>query len=102
VGTFSNPLFRSSQLLSSCFAAWLKYRPSVERAAFVAETMAQPADPENPEINSNVSRKYSYPAMKRATGQEKENWVVLTSTGITLSNVFGLVAVFRRDDLRER
>ena len=30
----------------------MKYRPSVDRAALVEETMAVPADPENPEMNS--------------------------------------------------
>jgi hypothetical protein len=39
-------------LLSSCLEAWLKYRPSVDRAALVIDTMAVPADPENPEMNS--------------------------------------------------
>jgi hypothetical protein len=34
--------------------AWLKYRPSVEIAAFVNETTAVPAEPENPEMNSAV------------------------------------------------
>jgi hypothetical protein len=52
VGTFSTPLFSSSQLLSSCLEAWLKYRPSVDRAALVIDTMAVPADPEKPEMNS--------------------------------------------------
>lgn len=52
VGTPSTPRFRSCQLLSNCFAAWLKYRPSVERAALLREMIAVPADPENPEMNS--------------------------------------------------
>lgn len=52
VGTPSIPRFRSSQLLSSCFAAWLKYRPSVDRAALLEEMIAVPAEPENPEMNS--------------------------------------------------
>ena len=46
------PLFKSNQLLSNCFEAWLKYRPSVDKAALVIDTIAQPAEPEKPEINS--------------------------------------------------
>lgn len=30
----------------------MKYRPSVDKAALVMDTMAVPADPEKPEINS--------------------------------------------------
>lgn len=46
------PRLRSSQLLSSCFEAWLKYRPSVDRAALLKEIIAVPAEPEKPEMNS--------------------------------------------------
>lgn len=48
------PRFRRCQLLSSCFAAWLKYRPSVERAALLMEMIAVPAEPEKPEMNSAI------------------------------------------------
>lgn len=59
VGTFSIPRFRSTQLLSSCFSAWLKYRPSVDKAAFAEETTAVPAEPVNPEIYSiSLRRKH--------------------------------------------
>lgn len=46
------PRFSNVQLLSNCFAAWLKYRPSVESAALVMETIAQPAEPVNPEMKA--------------------------------------------------
>ena len=52
VGTPSTPPFKSCQLVSNCFAAWLKYRPSVDSAALLREMIAVPAEPENPEMNS--------------------------------------------------
>jgi hypothetical protein len=52
VGTSSMPCFRRCQLLSSCLDAWLKYRPSVARAAFSKVMTAVPAEPENPEMYS--------------------------------------------------
>jgi hypothetical protein len=52
VGTSSIPCFRSVQLLSSCFEAWLKYLPSVAREAFSGVTTAVPAEPEKPQIYS--------------------------------------------------
>jgi hypothetical protein len=55
VGTPSIPRLSSSQLLSNCFAAWLKYRPSVDRAALVREMIAVPAEPEKPEMNSAMT-----------------------------------------------
>ena len=48
VGTSSPPCFSKSQLSSSCFSAWLKYRPSVAKAAFSDVITAVPAEPENP------------------------------------------------------
>lgn len=46
------PCFRRCQLLSSCLDAWLKYRPSVAKAAFSKVMTAVPAEPENPEMYS--------------------------------------------------
>lgn len=45
--------------MSNCCSAWLKYLPSVLRAALLREMIAVPAEPENPEMNSaaGVSRK---------------------------------------------
>jgi hypothetical protein len=86
VGTPSTPRFRSCQLLSNCFAAWLKYRPSVERAALLREMIAVPAEPENTEINS---------AQGISCGRRRtEGGRLRTSTGITRRNVLGLVAIF--------
>lgn len=53
-GTSSKPCFNRSQLLSSCFEAWLKYRPSVAKAAFSKVTTAVPSDPEKPEMYSSI------------------------------------------------
>ena len=52
-GTPGCPIFISSTVVpSSCFAAWIKYLPSVHRRASVFETTAVPADPVNPVIYS--------------------------------------------------
>jgi hypothetical protein len=48
VGTSGMPCFSSSQLLSSWCSAWLKYRPSVAKAAFSLVTTAHPAEPVKP------------------------------------------------------
>ena len=40
-------------MLSSCLDAWLKYRPSVAKAAFSRVTTAVPAEPVNPQMNSD-------------------------------------------------
>ena len=54
VGTSSRPCFKSSQLASSCFDAWLKYRPSVANAAFSNVITAVPAEPEKPQTHSDI------------------------------------------------
>lgn len=54
VGTSSKPCFRRCQLPSSCFEAWLKYRPSVAKAAFSSVMTAVPAEPENPHMYSTA------------------------------------------------
>lgn len=42
-------------MLSNCFVAWLKYRPSVARAALSCVMTAHPAEPLKPEINFLLS-----------------------------------------------
>ena len=72
---------------SSCLAAWLKYRPSVARAAASSATTAVPAEPENPEM-------YSF---KSSVGKHLGGIVYgyrRTSPGIGRSYVFGLVTIF--------
>src|SRR3569833_420324 len=54
VGTSWMPCFRSSQFLSSCRAAWLKYRPSVAMAAFSCVMTALPTEPLKPQMNSRL------------------------------------------------
>lgn len=67
VGTSSKPCFKRSQLLSSCFEAWLKYLPSVAKAAFSKVTTAVPSDPEKPEMYSS---KISCSKQKRVHGSD--------------------------------
>lgn len=91
VGTPSIPRFSSVQLLSSCFAAWLKYRPSVDSDACVKEMTAVPAEPEKPEMNSAIEKWLTVSMYS----EEQVEWSgLLTSATITRGNVLGLVAVF--------
>lgn len=69
VGTPSIPRFSSSQLLSSCLEAWLKYRPSVDRAALSSDTTAVPAEPVKPEMNSAPGCEYEGGIRQRRHGR---------------------------------
>jgi len=59
VGTSVRPCFKSSQLESNCFDAWLKYRPSVAKAAFSSVTTAVPAEPVKPEMKAIQQYKFA-------------------------------------------
>ncbi len=78
-------------MLSSCLDAWLKYRPSVARAAFSKVMTAVPAEPEKPDTNSEIV------SVTVLRCEQK----TLTSASITRSDIFRLVAVFGWYNLKE-
>jgi hypothetical protein len=100
VGTPSNPRFKRVQLLSSCLAAWLKYRPSVESAAWVVDTTAVPAEPVKPDMKA-VQRREGigelWPAQTAHKDQQSHLGVRRMERYIRIGDYLPREQLFRRE-----
>lgn len=68
-------------MLSSCLDAWLKYRPSVAKAAFSRVTTAVPAEPVKPQMNSDRVNQLEVKTVATPTNLDEHHMRQCTQTG---------------------